>query len=73
MGAKEVEGLLLPHLKHPSPAADNTGLVHLTWLRRNTELHTSLCSSLANVVRVTPCTQEYPSCLRCIDITSRFW
>ncbi len=63
----------MPHEKEPHPAIDSERLVHLTWLRRNAEIHTSLCSSVVAPIRVTPCAQEYPTCLRCIDIVSRFW
>jgi hypothetical protein len=63
----------MPHEKHPKTAIDDGKLVHLTWLRRNVELHTALCSSVANPIVVIPCAQEYPTCLRCIDIVSQFW
>lgn len=70
---EKVADHLLPHEKDPRPMVDKTGLVHLTWLRRTAQIHTSLCSSIADPIRVTPCEQEYPTCLRCIDIVGKFW
>jgi hypothetical protein len=63
----------MPHEKDPHPAIDGERLVHATWIRKGAETHTSLCSSVTNAVRVIPCEQEYLTCLRCIDIVSRFW
>jgi hypothetical protein len=69
---RQMEGDM-PHQKYPQPAIDEGRLVHLTWLRRNVEIHTSLCSSVVAPILVIPCEQEYPTCLRCIDVVSRFW
>lgn len=54
------------------PAIDAQGLVHLTWAP-HTKREISLCSSVTVCVHVAATKQEFPTCLRCIDIATRFW
>jgi hypothetical protein len=54
-------------------AIDEHGVVHLTWIRDEFSINTSLCSSVTSIVKVMLTALQFPTCLRCIDIASRFW